>query len=77
MEKGIISMQEKIKVTFLFDDDEHFHRFLEANKIDVYTYNWKKHEYLVDLASDVKTSMTVTEHTPVEKPAGSSVNDFI
>lgn len=46
-----------IKVTFLFQDDEHFHRFLETNKIDVYIYNWKKREYLVDLSKDIASSM--------------------
>ena len=64
-----------IKVTFLFKDDEHFHRFLESNSIDVYTYNWKKGEYLVDLAADVKTSMT---STPSEQPpAPAPSNDLI
>lgn len=68
---------EKIKVTFLFDSDEHFHHFLEVNKIDVYTYNWKKHEYLVDLSSDVKASIPSSEPTPAAKPTEAPVNDFI
>lgn len=53
-------MPNPVKVTFLFNDDEQFHHFLEDNKIDVYTYNWKKHEYLVDLSVDVKASMPST-----------------
>ena len=48
---------EKVQVTFIFDSDESFHHFLEDNKIDVYTYNWRKHTYLVDLTSEVKSSM--------------------
>ena len=60
--------KEKIKVTFLFDSDEHFHHFLEDNKIDVYTYNWKKHEYLVDLSSDVKASMSESADTVAKQP---------
>ena len=71
-------MNEKIKVTFLFDDDEHFHRFLEVNKIDVYTYNWKKHEYLVDLSSDVKESMAESNTpTPTTTSPETPANDFI
>ena len=70
--------KEKVKVTFLFDDDEHFHHFLETNQIDVYTYNWKKHEYLVDLSSDVKASMSESNHPQEVKPPESApVNDFI
>ena len=68
-----------IKVTFLFKDDEHFHRFLETNKIDVYTYNWKKREYLVDLSQDIKSSMQ--DVTPSaesqQQPAASLVSEYL
>lgn len=71
-------MKDPIKVTFLFDSDEHFHHFLEANKIDVYTYNWKKREYLVDLTKDVKESMSGTEVSQASKAQESTpVADFI
>lgn len=68
-----------IKVTFLFQDDEHFHRFLETNKIDVYTYNWKKREYLVDLSKDIANSMQ--DVTPSsgsqQQPSTPPVSDYI
>ena len=68
-----------IKVTFLFQDDEHFHRFLESNKIDVYTYNWKKREYLVDLSKDIASSMqdaTPSSESQQQTPP-SPVSDYI
>lgn len=69
-------MPTKTVVTFIFEDDEHFHRFLEKNQIDVYTYNWKKREFLVDLTSDIKTSMEATK--PVEQPpAQIKPSDFL
>ena len=69
--------EQPIKVTFLFHDDEQFHHFLEDNKIDVYTYNWKKHEYIVDLSTDVNKS--IADAVQQQQPATSSgsVNEFI
>ena len=68
-----------IKVTFLFKDDEHFHRFLESNNIDVYTYNWKKREYLVDLSQDIKSS--IQDATPSsesqQQPSASPVSEYL
>ena len=72
-------LEPPIKVTFLFQDDEHFHHFLETNKIDVYTYNWKKREYLVDLSKDIASSMQDVTPSPESQQQSSTapVSDYI
>ena len=57
-------MNNKIEVTFVFNDEESFRKFVKKNCNDEYMY--KKGRYIVDMTTEVKSEVAEVSEPIVE-----------